>query len=136
VSKVGLIDRNIGLMIEFVLSAPDNKNGKHGSPESRNKSRNESQPRGNDGRIEGLAGKKNRTETEAIKARTKAMRDKRVEANLNACLKQTMACQVTTEACPIEQIQRRWQVGNTKSKVRKNWNPERNVKWSLRKRSQ
>jgi hypothetical protein len=45
---------------------------------------------------------KTQSETEAIKARTKAMRDKRVEANSNAGLKETVVCQVTTEASPME----------------------------------
>jgi hypothetical protein len=35
---------------------------------------------------------------EEIDAETKVMRDKRTEANLNACRRATMACQETTEA--------------------------------------
>jgi hypothetical protein len=41
-------------------------------------------------------------ETEAIRARTKAMQEKRLEANFNACRKETVACQETTEANPEE----------------------------------
>jgi hypothetical protein len=37
-------------------------------------------------------------ETEAIRARTKAMHEKRMEANFNICQKETIACQETTEA--------------------------------------
>jgi hypothetical protein len=37
------------------------------------------------------------TKTEAIHAETKAMRDKTVEANVNACRKETTACQEATE---------------------------------------
>jgi hypothetical protein len=47
VSEVGLINQIIGLKVEFVVSAPANKNGKHGSPESH---------AGNDGRNGGPDG--------------------------------------------------------------------------------
>jgi hypothetical protein len=48
VSEEGLIDRIIGLKIEFVVSAPANKNGKRGTPESHE---------GNDGRNTSLTGR-------------------------------------------------------------------------------
>jgi hypothetical protein len=37
-------------------------------------------------------------ETKAIQAKTEAMRDKRMEANMNAWRNETMTCQETTEA--------------------------------------
>jgi hypothetical protein len=42
------------------------------------------------------------TKTKAIRAETKAMQDKRMEANMNDGRKESMACQVAMEANPEE----------------------------------
>jgi hypothetical protein len=109
--------------------------------------------------------KATQAETEAIRTRMRARQDKMIEADSNARRKETMACQEMTEVNPEkmeaivhstrserdEKIRRTENV-TERRKIRKEgaavarlecegarsqreWNPERNVNWSLRKRS-
>jgi hypothetical protein len=53
-------------------------------------------------------------ETEAIRVETKAMRDKRMEANRNAWREETMFCQVMTVAClDSKDPNAKWNIGRS-----------------------